>query len=153
MLACAALGFPLAAAQSSLEPEQEGKRIRALRVQEPIRVDGSLSEPAWYQVPPASDFLQREPVEGGAPTETTEVRVLYDDTYLYLGFRLLDSDPDEILATDRRRDSQMQGDDTIAVILGWHQAGHPASQRGRRQPRVGRGVGRGGPDHRGGVGG
>src|SRR5437870_4238095 len=40
------------------------RRIRAIRAQEEIHIDGVLSEPSWNLAPAATDFLQKEPNEG-----------------------------------------------------------------------------------------
>jgi Carbohydrate family 9 binding domain-like len=51
------------------------------------------------------------------PSETTEVRVLYDDKNLYLGIRAFDADPAKINARDLVRDSLFATDDRIEIIL------------------------------------
>ena len=51
-----------------------------------------------------SDFRQIVPVEGGTPSEKTEVRVLYTNDALYIAFACFDSEPDKILGSQRRRD-------------------------------------------------
>lgn len=94
-----------------------GKRMVATEIDEEIAVDGSLSEEAWTRADVVSDFLQREPVEGATPSERTEAMILYNDEFLYVGFRLYDSEPERITATDQRRDSRMRTDDTIAVLF------------------------------------
>jgi hypothetical protein len=55
-----------------------------------LAVDGRLDEPAWQRAAPISNFYQRERNEGLPATERTEVRVLYDDQRLYVGFRCVD---------------------------------------------------------------
>ncbi|HET9388221.1 MAG TPA: hypothetical protein VFO44_01105, partial [Steroidobacteraceae bacterium] len=50
---------------------------QATPVERPPRLDGTLDDPLWQSAPPISDFLQQEPHEGQAPTEQTEVRILY----------------------------------------------------------------------------
>ena len=47
--------------------------LRAVRVFEPVRIDGALDERVYQDVPPASGFIQVEPVEGAAATEQTEI--------------------------------------------------------------------------------
>lgn len=39
------------------------KRVTAVRVQEPIHLDGVLDEPAWQLAEPARDFYQQQPDE------------------------------------------------------------------------------------------
>ena len=83
MLAPALLAAALASGTLSPEgPQAPGSEpsVTALRVREAVRVDGLLDDPAWSRAEAASGFRQREPREGAAATEATEVRVLYDET-------------------------------------------------------------------------
>ena len=61
--------------------------MRAIRLVEPLRVDGALNERVYLEVPPVTDFIQKEPVEGALATEKSEVWVLFDDEQLYISFR------------------------------------------------------------------
>jgi hypothetical protein len=98
--------------------EDSGTRlIRAVRTTDQIYVDGVLNEPAWDQVTPATDFRQQEPNEGVPAAERTEVRVLYDDKYLYAGIRAFDSEPDKINARELTRDASFSNDDKIEILL------------------------------------
>ncbi len=45
-----------------------------------IRAGGDLSDDFWQTVPPTDAFVQREPEEGGVPSQRTEFRVAYDAT-------------------------------------------------------------------------
>ena len=64
-----------------------------------------------------SDFYQKEPLEGQRATETTRVCIVYDQAYLYVGVELRAPDPDRIRASELRRDSTLESDDSFAVIL------------------------------------
>ena len=80
--------------------------MRAVRLTEPLRVDGSLDERVYHDVPALSDFIQTEPVEGAPATEKSEVWVLFDDEHIYVSFRCWESRPEmELVANDMRRDS------------------------------------------------
>ena len=68
-----------------------------LRESTGIDLDGSLTEDAWSQAQPITDFTQQEPVEGGTPSYPTEIRVMYDEDNLYIGAIVYD-DPEGILA-------------------------------------------------------
>ena len=59
--------------------------VRAERAGGPISVDGRLDDEPWRAAPAARAFLQRDPDEGEPATEATELRVLYDDSALYVG--------------------------------------------------------------------
>ena len=84
---------------------------------EQITLDGSLSEYAWQQATPISNFRQQVPLEGGNPTERTEIRIIYDENNLYIGAILHDSDPSEILAFQKRWDQGLGADDRFMWIL------------------------------------
>jgi hypothetical protein len=84
---------------------------------ESIRLDGNLDEEAWVRAIPATGFRQREPIEGGIPSEGTEVRVLLDGDDLYIGAVLYDSEPSGILAYQKRRDAFLTTDDRFMWIL------------------------------------
>ena len=98
----------------------EGGRstIRAVRISEPLTLDGRLSEPAYTITRPASGFIQQEPQSGLPATEDTEVWVFFDDHNVYVGVRCLDSRPDGIIANEMRRDnSNIFQNDSITVVL------------------------------------
>ena len=79
-------------------------------------MDGRLDEEAWARAVPITDFTQREPVEGGVPSERTEIRVVYDEDALYIGAMLYD-DPEGILAFQKRRDGFLSVDDRFMWML------------------------------------
>ena len=81
-----------------------------------IDVDGRLDEEVWERAIPITDFTQQEPVEGGTPSERTEIRVVYDEDAIYIGAILYD-DPEGILAFQKRRDGFLSTDDRFMWIL------------------------------------
>jgi hypothetical protein len=99
------------------EPGGEEKSFRIARGIGPIVVDGSLDEPDWSRVTAIDDLHQIEPSEYAAPSQRTEIRVFFDDDALYIGVRLLDSDPDGITANVLRQGDGLDSEDRFAVIL------------------------------------
>ena len=81
-----------------------------------IRLDGLVDEEAWARAAPITDFTQQDPVEGGMPSQRTEVRVTFDEDHLYIGVVLYD-DPEGILAFQKRRDAFLVGDDRFQWVL------------------------------------
>ena len=80
--------------------------VRAVRLTEPLNVDGVLDEAA-YQTPPITGFIQNLPLEGEPSSERTEAWVFYDDDNIYLVCRCWDSaPPEEWIANEMRRDAQ-----------------------------------------------
>ena len=88
-----------------------GQEARAVRVERDLPViDGRLQDPAWTEAPALTQLTQREPVEGATPSESTEVRFVYSDEALYVGFRGFDSAPDRIVGRLVRRDQRIISD-------------------------------------------
>ncbi len=81
-----------------------------------IDLDGRLTEEIWRTATPITDFTQQEPVEGGAPSEETEIRVVFDEDNLYIG-AIFYGDPANILAYQRQRDASLGTDDRFMWIL------------------------------------
>src|SRR5688572_4945886 len=112
------LTVPAATAQTlDVESIQATKRATAVRISEPIVIDGNLDEPAWALAEPAADFYQQFPDEFGAASERSEVRFLYDNDMLYIGAMLYDSEPNRLIIDSLRRDfSNFQSDSFLVVF-------------------------------------
>ena len=92
--------------------------IRATRLTERLRIDGTLNEPAYEAVTPIADFLQGEPKVGEPATEKTETWLFFDDDNLYISAKCWDSRPGSWIANEMRRDSsQIRRNDSFGVIL------------------------------------
>jgi hypothetical protein len=75
-----------------------------------ISVDGRLNDAAWATVPELTDFVQKDPIEGAAPTDQLHVRIAYDDEALYVATRVVSRDPSKIQAPVSRRDNIHQAE-------------------------------------------
>ncbi len=93
------------------------RELEALYFEGTLQLDGKLDEGPWLKAPANSDFVQAEPYGGRPATEKTEVRVLYDDQNLYFGVRYLDSDPEGIVLSSRRRDFDFAQTDLFALAI------------------------------------
>ena len=109
-----------AGAWLSAASEPGAKTVHAVFSEEAPQVDGELSDAVWNKAEVVSDFRQIVPVEGGTPSEKTEVRVLYTKDALYIAFACFDSEPDKILGSQRRRDFRTSigsADDAVNFVL------------------------------------
>jgi hypothetical protein len=100
--------------------DAEGRAtVRAVRLGQPLRIDGALDEALYRDVPSMSEFIQVEPQAGQAATERTETWVSFDDDYVYVSFRAWDTQIESLIATEMRRDSpnNWQGNDIVAFIF------------------------------------
>jgi len=55
-----------------------------------ISIDGVLNEDEWKNTAVITDFIQAEPIYGNPATKATEVRVLYDNQFIYIAAYLFD---------------------------------------------------------------
>lgn len=93
------------------------RRLMAVRTTGPIVVDGRLNEPDWERAPLASDFTQSTPFEGQPSSERTEVRVLYDDSTLYVGVMAYQTHVSDMVVKQLKRDFDGKVTDWVAIIL------------------------------------
>ena len=121
LLLCLIAALPGFAQDASTEAEYENIRIKkvatAVEVTEKINVDGYLEEAAWKLAVPAAGFIQRRPFTGKPAPEATEVRFLYDDDNLYVGFFCFDSDSAHLTVNDMAKDFQTLRSDSIAITI------------------------------------
>ena len=93
--------------------------VRAIRLTEPMRLDGRLDESVYRDVPPITGFLQTIPDESEPATEKTEAWITFDEENVYVSARLWDEAPEsEWVANEMRRDSpQLRNNDTFSVLF------------------------------------
>ena len=94
------------------------KELFAHRIDEPMRIDGFLTEAVW-SLPGATDFTQLDPIEGAKPSQRTEITIGYDDRALYIGASMYDTAPDSIVARLSRRDDYVRSDLLRIGIDAW----------------------------------
>ncbi len=87
------------------------------RIQENIILDGMMSEPEWLLTPVENAFMQTDPMPGAEPTEYTEVRILYNDDYLFVGLRCYDKQADKLIRLELERDFPIGQEDGTAVLI------------------------------------
>jgi hypothetical protein len=111
----------LAAAQASPSGDVGSlPRTRIVRTEEPIAIDGHLEEPSWEDAAVLREFAQVEPHPGEPGSESTEILLLYDRDYLYIGIRCFDREPEKILARQMVRDVSLTTDDRVSLVVDTH---------------------------------
>ena len=111
-------GPPAPVAPAVINRDDRGNAtVRAIRLSEPIRLDGRLNEAVYQTVLPLTGFLQTLPDEGEPATEETEAWITFDDENIYVSARLWESaPPSEWVANEMRRDSpQLRNNDTFSI--------------------------------------
>ena len=113
-------GPPAPVPPAVMTRDEEGRTtVRAIRLDDGIRLDGVLDEPVYETVPAITDFIQQVPDIGELATERTEAWVMFDATNVYVSARVWDSAPEsQWVANEMRRDtSQLRQNDTFTAFF------------------------------------
>jgi hypothetical protein len=111
-------GPPAPVAPAVINRDDRGNAtVRAIRLSEPIRLDGQLDEAVYRDVPAITGFIQTLPDEGSPATEKTEAWITFDEANVYVSARVWDSAPEsEWVANEMRRDaSPLRNNDTFSA--------------------------------------
>ncbi len=120
LLAAMLCGNGILHAQTTVESQPQGPDIEVLIswTDQPVKVDGSLDDPAWAGARPwIGRFFQQEPLDREPSSQITEIRVLQDERNLYFGVRCRETDPSRIYATVKRRDGSFLSDDALELLI------------------------------------
>src|SRR5688572_2757922 len=80
------------------------------------RIDGKVDDQTWTNARWVSQFTQREPVEGGAPSVRTEVAFAYDNAALYVAARMQSPGGAPARALVTRRDREGSSEQIIVSL-------------------------------------
>ena len=105
----------LSAGPVYLLPGQSREPLTLPRLAQAIQLDGKLDDDAWQRIA-VLPVVTHVPTFDEAPSQRTELRVAYDDHYLYFAAHCFD-DKDGIVASSFRRDGFLPGSDYVGLIL------------------------------------
>jgi Domain of unknown function (DUF5916) len=100
---------------ASAAQAQSSSPLQLVRLSEPVLLDGMPDEAAWVDVP-LLPLTMYAPTFRGTPSERTEMRLAYDDQYLYAAGAFYDRDPDGVRINSLYRD-RWNGDDAFAIYV------------------------------------
>ena len=90
--------------------------LKAVYTSIPPKIDGRTDDKVWETAPVITELIQRQPNTGEPSSEPTAVYILYDENFLYIGFRCTD-DPKKITANELARDVSLGNDDRVQIIF------------------------------------
>lgn len=93
------------------------KSVTVPRVTRGPEIDGDLSDSIWAEAAVVDNFTQLQPSPGRPPSQRTEIRILYDADYLYIGARMYDDEPQRIVANQLVQGQAVVNDDHIQLLL------------------------------------
>ena len=97
----------------------KNREIVAVRLTSPLNIDGSLDE-QLYTTQAYTDFVQYVPLNGHPATEKTDVWIGYDESAIYVGARMWDSEPNLIVSRIGRRDDNNNSDLFEVIFDSYH---------------------------------
>ena len=86
----------------------------AYRAEKPLNIDGELTEASWNAVPWTSSFVDIEGDLRPRPRFRTRAKMLWDDSYLYIGAEL---EEPQVCATLTQRDTVIFYDNDFEVFI------------------------------------
>ena len=104
------------AAGPALGTRPSAAAVRIDTAEAPI-IDADLSDPAWAKATLIQHFRQTDPDVGAPATEPTDLRVMYDENYIYFGVHSYDSVPSEIVLRSMERDGEIFTGDNFYLYL------------------------------------
>jgi len=100
-----------------ISDSQEEEEIPALKITEPILLDGKLEENVWKNAPEANSLLYVQPDRANASEVKTSVKILYDASHIYIGFSCFDSNPNFLRGEMTIKDADLRTDDSVYVLI------------------------------------
>lgn len=90
--------------------------ISIKRMSEQVSFNGIPDESAWENLT-TFDLIMHRPTFGSSPSEMSDVRMGYDNEFLWVGARLYMKDSRKIFSPTKRRDEELEEYDAFGVIL------------------------------------
>jgi hypothetical protein len=87
------------------------------KTKEKINLDGFLEETAWQKALPISNFIQNFPIDTLPAQSQTEVRLLFDENFLYIAAICKGNATSDFVVTSLRRDFDWELNDNFSVYL------------------------------------
>ena len=96
--------------------DNSGKVIQIQKSNIPIKLDGDLNDAAWLQSKICTGFWHKFPTNETMAEPNTEVKITYDDKYLYFGVTVYETKEGNIVQS-LKRDIGLRAGDGIGIVL------------------------------------
>ena len=101
---------------ASLTSLQAQENLTIPKIEGEFKFDGVVDDACWQNIAPLP-MVMHTPVFGNQPTEKSEVMIGYDNTYIYIGARLYDSEASNMLVTSKKRDEISGSNEAFTIIF------------------------------------
>jgi hypothetical protein len=94
---------------------QDQFKIDISKASSPIKIDGLLDEETWTATKETENFWRKWPNDIGLPKRQTYVKMSYDDNFLYIAFKAMDTN--YYVAQTLKRDQGFLMSDAVAIAI------------------------------------
>jgi Domain of unknown function (DUF5916) len=91
-------------------------RLKISRIENALNFDGVINEQEWLEISPV-EMVMFLPNFNETPTEKSEIRLAYDDEFLYVSAILYDREPDKIQVASNKRDGWNRSNDIFGIMI------------------------------------
>jgi len=81
------------------------------------KIDGVLDDPTWSKASPISEFHQFRPNDHGVPSQKTEAQLARDHEFIYVAFRVYDTEVEKMVAKGLIQGQDFFSDERVAIML------------------------------------
>ncbi len=100
----------------SLYSQTPNKSFTVKKIYVPVKIDGVLDEAFWENSDSAEDFQQYFPSDNVLAEQTTELKMFYDETTLYIGMVVKGAGNDWVIPS-LKRDFRAGGSDSVSLLF------------------------------------
>jgi len=101
------------------------KEVTVKWIEEEIKLDGALDEGVWSSAQVATEFWQHFPTDTLLSSSQTEIKMLFDEKYLYVGIKVFMQGGDYVVPS-LKRDYSARGNDNITMMFDTYRDGNNA---------------------------
>ena len=125
LLLCCSLGIAnCLLSQDNTTTTNTRPTASATAITEPPLIDGEvINDLTWQAIMPFGDLVQTQPIYGQPASEKTEIRIAYTPETFYVSVVCYDSDSQNLVISDARRDANLDNTDAIIFILDTYKDG------------------------------
>jgi len=98
------------------------KEVTVKWIEEEIELDGALNEASWSTAEVATEFWQHFPTDTLLSSSQTEIKMLFDKKYLYVGIKVY-LQGDDYVVPSLKRDFRARGNDNITMMFDTYRDG------------------------------
>ena len=103
-------------AQETFAPPEHPIIFHSVKSLNPIKIDGKLNESDWINASAITEFIQKNPDQGSPSSYKTEVKILHDNNFLYIG--AVNFQPkSEIIVKNLERDFSYFQNDLLGIAI------------------------------------